>query len=925
MPREKPMPKLRVLLVADDRDGPQFVEEFQGTSGTACIELTHAGTCSKALAQLENPLPDAIVLDLGTPVSRGLETLRKIHAAVPTLAIVALSPNDNVKTDMRAMKEGAQDCLDKKRFRGSVIAPILLRAIERQLVSNQRLRHTENLRISRENLTAVIDGSGDAILVCDAEGIVVFANPAARKLFQRTHRELLGTELGFPTVSGKTTEIEVLTGRKQISTAEMRVGDILWEGAPARLVFLHDITDRLAAEQKLEAANRALTESEGRLKAFMNASPESLFLKDLRGRYTAVNGAFLTRRGLSHDQVVGHTTKRVLGKALGRNWEENDRSVLTSHKVGYFIVDDFNETGRRLVERVVKFPITDADGNVMGLGGMSFDITPLISAQEALERSNRFFRTLSACNEALVRSESEGDLLREICKSIVERGGFPHVWVGYNDESQEILHSVACHGTVTDPRASSDVSYSDRCPIAMAARTGKFVVVRDGFDNPDCADCREFSETHGFQSTISLPLFSADSLVGVLTIYAVEPDRFDNEEVLLLTELAGDLSYGILARRDAIERERAERELIKLSRAVEQSPAMVMIADAKGVIEYVNPKVTAVTGYVPAEIIGHTPRILSSGERTPEAYKEMWETLLAGREWRGIFHNKCKDGSLYWGETAISPIFDTEGKITHFVAVQEDVTERRLTEQSLLQAEKMDALGQLAGGIAHDFNNMLLPIRTLTQMTLDKLPDEDPARRRLEKVVEAASRAQELVRKIMTYGRSEEDTDRKELDISAVIHSAVDLLRSTLPATTTIVEKIDTGIGVVVADSAQIQTVVLNLGKNASDAMEGRPGTLSFGLERVLVDGVPPATVTPLGAGNYAKLIVADTGSGMDEATMARIFEPFFTTKEVGKGTGLGMAMVHGIITKFGGSIAIESESGKGATFVIYLPVVEVD
>jgi PAS domain S-box-containing protein len=392
--------------------------------------------------------------------------------------------------------------------------------------------------------------------------------------------------------------------------------------------------------------------------------------------------------------------------------------------------------------------------------------------------------------------------------------------------------------------------------------------------------------------------------------------------VALLEELAGDMAFGIAALRAKAQHEKAAVEMRKLARAVEQSPAMIIIADAEGTIEYVNPKFVEVSGYSSAEAVGAKPSLLNSGETERGDYESLWAAIKEGRVWRGLFHNKRKDGSLFWGESAISPVFDGDGGITHFIGIQEDVTERLEQERRLRHADKMDSLGNLAGGIAHDFNNMLLPIGTLTAMVLKEMEPGSKSHRRLERVLEATERAQSLAQRILAFGRTNSGEVQTH-GISESISETVNLLKSTLPKTIALDVRIEADLGDVAYDRTQIETVVLNLAKNAADAMGRRPGDLRIALERFHLAVPLTGLTSTIAAGSYARLTIGDTGKGIEPDKLARIFEPYFTTKAKGEGTGLGLAMVRTIILKHGGEIAVESEVGVGTTFRIYLPLHE--
>ncbi|MCH8244116.1 MAG: hypothetical protein IH897_16120 [Planctomycetes bacterium] len=249
-----------------------------------------------------------------------------------------------------------------------------------------------------------------------------------------------------------------------------------------------------------------------------------------------------------------------------------------------------------------------------------------------------------------------------------------------------------------------------------------------------------------------------------------------------------------------------------------------------------------------------------------------------------------------------------------------DITERNRLEKRIQQSQKLESLGRLAGGIAHDFNNLLLPIMVLSQMTMEEFPRESAVRERMGKVVRAAESARNLVARILLFAHEEEP--RLDIcEICVVVRQAMELMESLLPSTIKIKVNLDPDTGIVSADAAQIETVLLNLASNAADAMNGKPGELELSLSRVEVDGKLASSVPGLKAGAYAMLSVADSGHGMDENTMNHLFDPFFTTKEVGEGTGLGLSTVHGIVTRHGGAIDVSSMPGLGSRFDVYLPL----
>jgi signal transduction histidine kinase/CheY-like chemotaxis protein len=281
-----------------------------------------------------------------------------------------------------------------------------------------------------------------------------------------------------------------------------------------------------------------------------------------------------------------------------------------------------------------------------------------------------------------------------------------------------------------------------------------------------------------------------------------------------------------------------------------------------------------------------------------------------------------KDKSVIWVSLDVRAIRDSMGKIAYLEGTVRDITDGKLLRAQLDQALKMEAIGTLAGGIAHDFNNILQPIIGYTEMALNALSPSNSLRNNLVQVLNASLRAKELVGQILTISRSTQEQQRIPIDISSIIKEALKLLRSSLP--TSIEIRQDIQMGVAQADATQIHQVLMNLCTNAAHAMDGE-GILEVRLSPVdlIESDLADQSIVDLKPGPYIKLCVSDTGCGMNAKTIERIFDPYFTTKQVGKGNGLGLAVVRGIVKRHDGAVSVTSAPGKGTTFSIYIPRLE--
>lgn len=374
--------------------------------------------------------------------------------------------------------------------------------------------------------------------------------------------------------------------------------------------------------------------------------------------------------------------------------------------------------------------------------------------------------------------------------------------------------------------------------------------------------------------------------------------------------------------RDITERVVGEKERRLLARAIEQSSDTIIITDSQGLIQYVNPAFEYHSGYDRKEALGNNPRILQSGKHSQAFYRELWETILAGKTWQGYLTNMRKDGSLFQENATISPIKDSDDQIANFVAVKQDVTHEQELKQQLQQAQKLEAIGTLAGGIAHDFNNILGAILGFAEMAKLALPEKSAAEKDLDEVITAGKRAVELVKQILTFSRQDNE-EFQSVNLHSVIEETVKLLKASLPSTIHLRQDVDPTCSWVKGDPTQLHQVILNLCTNAKHALAEDKGSISISLRPTS----PPSQKERIKTGalldsSWLELIISDDGCGMDQQTMDRIFDPFFTTKAKGQGTGLGLSVSHGIIQQHGGSITVSSNPGEGSHFRIFLPTI---
>ncbi len=376
--------------------------------------------------------------------------------------------------------------------------------------------------------------------------------------------------------------------------------------------------------------------------------------------------------------------------------------------------------------------------------------------------------------------------------------------------------------------------------------------------------------------------------------------------------------------RDITERKRDEGTLQMLNRAVQAGSQGILITNAllkDNPIVYTSPGFERLSGYASADVVGKNCRFMQGVDTDPASREQLRQAISEKRSCSIELLNYRKDGTAFWNHLAISPVIDADGQVTNFVGVQTDVTGRRGLEAQFLQAQKLEAVGRLAGGVAHDFNNVLSVILSYSDLILgDDRCGKNPFRSDIEEIRKAGLRASDLTRQLLAFSR-QQVLQAKVLNLHGSVAGMEKMLRNLLGANIALSILPANALWNVKADPGQIEQIIMNLAVNARDAMP-LGGELTIETQNVELDSDYARAHHDVVPGSYVMVAVSDTGAGMDPATRARIFEPFFTTKELGKGTGLGLATVFGIVNQSKGHIWVYSEPGKGTTFRVYFPKV---
>ncbi len=640
----------------------------------------------------------------------------------------------------------------------------------------------------------------------------------------------------------------------------------------------------------------ALATSEKRYRTLTEISPVGIFYTDVEGLWVYVNKQISVSTGMDMSETIGDGWMCALHpddrQRVSQEWQKSIRGR-TGFSSEYRFV---KPTGETIWAYSQVTPEKDSTGAIVGYVGTVTDITERKQTEEKLRKI----------------TESAFDAI-----IMIDDNGIINYWnqaaetlFGYTQA--EVLGKDV-HKTVVPDGYTED--YQPGMMQYKATGTGNIIGKRVVL-LAQKKDGTQFYAEHSFASFRSNNRWNALSIIRDCTVqkqYEEELKRLNET----LEQHVSEKTKEIVSQNE---------KLVILSRAVEQSSTSIVITDAKGNIEYVNPQFIELTGYTQEEAKGQNPRILKSGQTPPERFKELWEAITTGETWHGEFINKKKNDEIYHELVTVSPIKNAKGEITHFVAIKNDVTtikhleaERKQLEDQLAHAQKLESIGKLAGGIAHDFNNMLMAVVGYSNLIEMELAEDNPIRSYTQKILGLTDKSKRLTQSLLTFGRRQ-PLYLSPIDLNAIIRDMEPLLFKSVGERIRCEMTLSDKSVAIKADSGKIEQVIMNIFINAVEAMPNG-GHVTIRTDVTKLDDVR-AKNFGLGANDeYALLSISDTGIGMDEAMQGKIFEPFFTTKVSGKGRGMGLSIAYGIIRQHNGALEVISEPNKGSTFNIYLPV----
>ncbi len=857
--------RLRVLILEDRPADAELMAAELRRHGFE-FEWQRVDTEAAYVAALD-ALPDVILSDYSMPgfeAPRAIEILQARKLDIPFIVVTG-SISEDVAVD--CMKRGASDYLLKDRL--VRLGPAVAQSLEQARLRRERGLAVEAIRMSEERFRRYFELGLIGMAITSPSQRYVEVNDKICEILGYERQELLRmtwVELSHPdelaadldafnrvlagAIDGYTMEKRYV--RKDGQTVQAMISVKAVRSADASIdnfvTLVHDISEHKRALAKL-------LDSESQLAAMFELASVGIAQADPRtGRWLRVNRKMC--------EITGYETSELLAKHVPDITHPDDR-----------------QRDWELFERVVR---GEAPAYQLEKRYIRKDGTPIwvnVNMTVIRDAAGEAVRTMATIEDIDERKRTEVLLV----------------------ESEARYRSLFEKSPIGIYRTTPAGEILDANPALLAML---------GYATFDELRRRNLEET-GFEPEYPRTRFEeAIRRDGYVRGLDARWKRKDGE-VLVVRENAvairgsgGKVLFYEGAVEDITERTRAEEARRRLAAAVDQASEAVVVTDAAGAIEYVNPAFERITGYARDEAIGRNPRLLKSGRHDERFYRELWATITAGQPWKGRLVDRRKDGTFYEQEATISPVRDERGVISNFVAVARDVTHEVALQQQLDHAQRIEAIGRLAGGIAHDFNNLLQAILSQLAVLELRLRGTAGAQKPLDEVSQLVRRGAALARQLLLFARRG-TASREPLDLNRVVEGAANLLRRVVRENVVVVTELSSEPLLVLADHGQLDQVLVNLAVNASDAMaEG--GRL---------------TLRTAGDASSVRLSVTDTGHGIPEEVRSHLFEPFFTTKGIGKGTGLGLSVVHGIVTSHGGTIEVASSPAQGATFTIVLPL----
>jgi len=829
---------------------------------------------------------DIILCDYLLPDSLCLEALNTLQKKELDIPFIIMCENTDEDKAIEAMKRGASDYVAKDNLRR--LAPAVEREIRDARFRHDRLRIAKELYDAKILLDKTFASLNSAVIVVDSKTrIIITCNPAVTQVFGYEQSEMIGRTTEFLHVNSSEFErfgkesrdalnkhgvyhTEFLLRRKngEIFHTENMVTEILDNDGNRTAVVsvVRDITERKRVED-------ALKDSEEKYRTLIEISSDAIFINQ-NNTITYLNRAALQLFGAdSPEQILGKSPLEFFHPDYHARIMERIKYMIAEGKP----VPLIEEKIIRIDGTVIDVEVVATPFNYRGEHAIQVVLRDITMRKQAEQQIHFQASLLDQVNNGVLATNTEGKIVywNKFAEEL-------HGWKKEEVLGRFITDFLVAEGSIIDPEEYiREFQKNGRW-------SGELILLR--------------KDGTRFPAYVTHTMIRSDdgTMIGTVAVSVDITEQIHVEEVIL----------------------KSKEQLQLQSAALESAANAFIITDRNGVIEWANPAFLSLSGYDIDEVIGSKPNLLKSGKMSGEFYAELWNTVTAGKVWRGELINKRKDGTLYDEEMTITPVKNAAGKISHFVAVKEDISKQKELQHQLIQTQKLESIGTLASGIAHDFNNILGIILGYSTLLERSRRDDRRFEENIKTIKQAVNRGSNLVQQILTFARKT-DVEYNVINLNVIIRELSQMLHETFPRSISIKLNLDKNLPAIIIDQAQVNQALLNLCVNARDAILAKEkpyGTItirtSYIAGKKLQSKFPEAVPD-----KYIIISVSDTGAGINESIRDRIFDPFYTTKSPDKGTGLGLSLVYGIVKTYKGFIDMESEAGKGTTFTLYLPV----
>ena len=881
----------RILLVEDNPGDARLVQEYLSESEAMECTLGVAASLAEGLKALAAKSFDLVLADLGLPDSQGIDTFHRLSQAAPNTPLIILTGLNDPTLAIESLREGGQDFLLKSEINPHSLGLALRFAIE-------RWQSRKALQDSEEKFAKAFYHSPVWVVIRDSATYEYLeVNDAFLQAMGYTRAEVIGKRtLEQSSWVNQQERAHIFSAmREHVSVRNLEVvrrnkkgqdistlysgGPLEVNGRPSFIAVSQDITAQKMAQEGLKSSREEIDALLQNISAGVVVyAPDTTVL--------ACNREASRLLGLSLEQLQG---KKAVDPVWAFLREDGTEMPIKEHPINQVL-----DSGKDLFDYVMGIRRHDRK-----------EVTwVLLNARIIPDERGRISQVINTFVNINERRKIQNELKQE------------------RDLSQQYLDTAGVILLVLDRRGHIILINRKGCEV-MGCENEE-VLGQDWFDNYIPEDDRQrVRGIHNINISGAMEPHAYEEGYVITGLGERRLIRWFNSAV---KDSDGNITGTLSSGEDITELKAAHEAINRLAAIVESSQDAITGKDLEGIITSWNYSAERIYGYTAEEAIGRHISLLVPEDR--EAEIEQILTAVKRGEPKRIYETvrRRKDGSLVDVSLSISPVNDEKGEIVGVATIAHEITEikkerekREKLETQLRQAQKMEAVGTLAGGIAHDFNNILAAIMGYTELAYNDLPPDSEVAVHVKTALDAAKRAKELTCQILSFSR-QSDHKRVSLALETVIKDILKMLRATLPSTIELKLSLPAGTGEIMADPVQIQQVLINLCTNAAQAMDESGGVLSVSLDEMNLDEPAVGEYADLAAGKYLCLSVGDTGVGMTKDVLERIFDPFFTTKTVGKGTGMGLSVVHGIVKEYDGAITVHSEPGQGTTFHVYLP-----